>query len=948
MTDVRAPLAGALGDRYELQGEIGSGGMATVYRALDHKLGRQVAVKVLHPELAPLLGSGRFRREIEIAAALQHPNIVPLFESGGEGSVLYYTMPFIEGETLRARIEREQQLPVEEAVRIAEEVAAALAHAHAQGIVHRDIKPENILLSGGRAVVADFGIARAVSAAGEDRLTSAGIAVGTPAYMSPEQAGGQTEVDGRADIYALGCVVFEMLSGEPPFTGRTPQAVLARHLQEGPPSLRVVRNTVSWSLQQVIEKALAKSPADRYQTADAMAGALRAALRRAPGGRRGAPWRTVALAGGPLLLAAAAIWGWRALAAARAGLDPQKVVVFPLQQRGPWESGAQTGQLVALMIGAAFEQAEPLKWIDAWSWLDAATRRDIARLTSAEARRIARARRARYYVEGDAARVGDSVAVILRLNDVRGDSVVATRSASGRLDAVAHLGLRAAALLLPALVEPRRAEAVNAFANRNPLALAHWLEGEREYRQSHYTAALEHDRRALAADSLLAVAALRGAQAANWAARDSEALVLADLAVRRRSDLPPKYAHFAVGFREYLIGDADSAVVELERARALDSAWSEPWTALGEVYYHEFPRQLAAPAAADSAAESLFRVARRLDPGVAPPILHLGEIALRRGDPAEARRLLREFGDVQPEGPWLAQLRIMTTCVADGPDAVDWRAAVAQSAQAVMLAARELALQPPYESCALAGFQAAWSAPTSDPGTRWGALFGLHALARLQGHERRARALLDTAVATGLPAAYGLYVVDAVLGAPGVDSQAGAVIASLAGDYRRMGPIRLWYHGVWQAHLGNRSELERIVGAADRLDADRGGITHLVRTALGARLALLRADTARAIALLAALRPAGRPADIGWECWAAIGIERMMLARLLEARGDREGAARSAAHLDQPQPMFFVTLQAESLALRERLAEAQGRPAEAARYRARLQAIRDAARRSAA
>ncbi|HTT68107.1 MAG TPA: serine/threonine-protein kinase, partial [Gemmatimonadales bacterium] len=264
MTDVRASLQDALGARYEVQGEVGRGGMATVYRAIDRHLGRPVAVKVLSPELTHLLGPERFHREVSIAALLQHPNIVPVHESGETGDLLYYTMPLVEGETLRARVTRETQLPLDLALKITEDVAEALRCAHEHGIVHRDIKPENIMLSGGHAVVMDFGVAQAISQAGGDRLTTAGLAVGTPAYMSPEQAGGAAHLDARADIYALGCVLYEMLGGEPPFTGPSAQAVLARQMQEPPRSLHVIRATVSPALQRVIEKSLAKVPADRY------------------------------------------------------------------------------------------------------------------------------------------------------------------------------------------------------------------------------------------------------------------------------------------------------------------------------------------------------------------------------------------------------------------------------------------------------------------------------------------------------------------------------------------------------------------------------------------------------------------------------------------------------------------------------------------------------------
>src|SRR5438094_8996829 len=217
--------------------------MATVYLAEDRKHHRRVAIKVLKPELAATLGPERFLREIEIAAGLNHAHILPLLDSGEAGGFLYYAMPFVEGESLRDRLDREGPLPIEGALRIAREVADALGHAHGHGVVHRDIKPENILLSGGHALVADFGIARAITAAGGEKLTATGIAVGTPGYMSPEQAGGKDPIDGRADLYALACVLYEMLAGEPPFTGPTPQAVLARPIQERPTSILVLRTT---------------------------------------------------------------------------------------------------------------------------------------------------------------------------------------------------------------------------------------------------------------------------------------------------------------------------------------------------------------------------------------------------------------------------------------------------------------------------------------------------------------------------------------------------------------------------------------------------------------------------------------------------------------------------------------------------------------------------------
>ena len=256
-----------------MERELGRGGMATVYLARDLKHDRLVALKVLRPELAASLGADRFLREIQVTAHLTHPNILPLLDSGRADEFLYYVTPYVEGESLRSRLERERQLPVDEAVRLAAAVAGALDYAHRHQIIHRDIKPENILLEDGQAVVADFGIARALHAAESAKLTETGVAVGTVAYMSPEQATGE-EFDGRSDIYSLGCVLYEMLAGEPPFTGPTAQVVTARRLAGSVPSLHAVRDSVPRQIEQAIGKALAKLPADRFATAAEFADAL--------------------------------------------------------------------------------------------------------------------------------------------------------------------------------------------------------------------------------------------------------------------------------------------------------------------------------------------------------------------------------------------------------------------------------------------------------------------------------------------------------------------------------------------------------------------------------------------------------------------------------------------------------------------------------------------------
>jgi serine/threonine-protein kinase len=279
MTSTADPLdklRSALADRYTIERELGAGGMATVYLAEDVKHHRKVAIKVLHPELSAVLGSERFLKEIELTANLQHPHILPLFDSGSAGGLLYYIMPYVDGETLRARLEREGQLPIVDALRIACEGADALQYAHDHGVVHRDIKPENILLQNGHALVADFGIALAVEQAGGVRMTQTGLSLGTPHYMAPEQAMGDKHIGPRADVYALGAVTYEMLAGEPPFTGPNSQAIVAKVITEAAPSLSAHRRSVSPSVDAAVARALQKLPADRWQTTSKFAEALMA------------------------------------------------------------------------------------------------------------------------------------------------------------------------------------------------------------------------------------------------------------------------------------------------------------------------------------------------------------------------------------------------------------------------------------------------------------------------------------------------------------------------------------------------------------------------------------------------------------------------------------------------------------------------------------------------
>jgi serine/threonine-protein kinase len=315
--DVTGQLRAALAGRYTVDHEIGAGGMAIVYAARDLRHERRVALKVLRPELGAVLGAERFLSEIRVTANLQHPNLLPLFDSGESAGLLFYVMPFVEGESLRARLEREKQLPIDEAIRIATAVAGALDYAHRHGVIHRDLKPENILLHDGQPLIADFGIALAVSNAGGARITQTGLSLGTPHYMSPEQATGDRSIDGRADIYALGAVTYEMLSGEPPHSGTTAQAVIAKLLTEDARPVTALRRTVPAHVDASLRRALEKLPADRFSTGREFADALQGktpAMIRSPEPMLGedSHWKPLALGavGLAVLAAIAAAWGW--------------------------------------------------------------------------------------------------------------------------------------------------------------------------------------------------------------------------------------------------------------------------------------------------------------------------------------------------------------------------------------------------------------------------------------------------------------------------------------------------------------------------------------------------------------------------------------------------------------------------------------------------------------
>ncbi|MHC4089455.1 MAG: protein kinase domain-containing protein [Planctomycetota bacterium] len=403
MSDFLDRLAAALSDRYIIERELGAGGMAIVYLAEDLKHRRKVAVKVLRPELAATLGPERFVREIEIAARLAHPHILPLHDSGEADGFLYYVMPFIEGESLRERLDREGKLSVEDCIRITDHVASALNYAHERGVVHRDVKPENVLLAGDQAIVADFGIARAVEVAGGERLTGTGLAIGTPAYMSPEQAVGQQDVDARSDVYALGCVVYEMVGGRAPFDGTTPQALLAKHAADTVPGLRASDPAIPVFVERAVEKALAKRPEDRFQSPSTFAEALTSGTVVARLGPARWPRRAVAGAAAVVLLAVAGWW----LAAGGSGIERLAVLPFTNLMNDPAQEYFVEGMHDALVSELAQAGVAVIARTSVMRYRDSEQPvREIARELNVDA-----------VIEASVFRAGDTVGIRAQLVD---------------------------------------------------------------------------------------------------------------------------------------------------------------------------------------------------------------------------------------------------------------------------------------------------------------------------------------------------------------------------------------------------------------------------------------------------------------------------------------------------------------------------------------------------
>jgi serine/threonine-protein kinase len=659
--DTSGPFAAALADQYRLEREVGRGGMATVYLAHDLRHDRPVALKVLRPELGATLGPERFAQEIRIAARLRHPHILPVHDSGEAGGRLWYTMPFVEGESLRQRLAREGQLPVDQAVRIAAQVLSALNYAHAHNVIHRDIKPENILLEDGEAVVADFGVARAIAAAGEERLTETGLALGTPAYMSPEQASASRELDGRSDLYAVGCVLYEMLAGQPPFTGVTAQQLLARHALDPVPPLRTVRDTVPDTLERTVTRALAKVPADRFPTAAAFSQALAvpgdsgATPAGIPAGtpatsptvrtpsaatpvRRG---RTVAIVGGAVVAAAVGLGLAAYLRRPRpAGvLDRTLVAVVPFRVAGaaPELSYLREGMidlLAARLTGeGGTRAADPRSVMAAWRQAARSDTDDLPEdATIGVARRVGAGRLLLGGIVGTAAHV----AINAQLLPVGSSGTRAEARVEGPTDSLPQLVDRLAAQLI---TEGSGSSQLDALVNTPLSALRLYLEGLAAQRRGNYPDAVVRFGQALDRDSTFALAGLNLASAAGWTTSPGAARRGLERAWASRDRLRPRDQALLAAE----IGPDYPAASPLARypeawERAVDLGPDDAvrWYEMGDLYYHDGP-YLQIDGTERRAAEA-FRRSVAIDSGVGP-LGHLVDMAVVAGDSAAVRRL---------------------------------------------------------------------------------------------------------------------------------------------------------------------------------------------------------------------------------------------------------------------------------------------------------------------
>ncbi len=941
---------------------LGEGGMATVYVALDLTRGVEVALKTPKSELVAQLGSARFAREIQITTQLQHPHIVPVLDSGMHEGDPFYVMPLIEGESLEKRLARAGPLPIDEAVTYVTEMLDGLAYAHALGFVHRDVKPANVMITRGHAQLADFGIARAVEHTDNRKLTDSGFALGTAEYMSPEQAAGERNLDGRSDIYSVGCVLYEMLVGAPPFTGATTRAVMARHFVDPVPAIRTVRDTVPVPLEAIVFTALAKTPADRFVDAASFQEALREPsvrktltnpAHRITGARTASDAPVAAgratsrmFLGGAALLAAAtvALFAWRARSTPGASLDTNRVMVLPFEQSAELASRASLGEDVATIIGNALDSAEPLHWVDGWSVLDSTQRRDIRSVTDDAARTLARSRRCAYLIRGRLTNVSNAIEVSLVLYDVARDSIVGRGVARGTVDDPWKQGLNAVNTVLPRLIEGSSRNLLVDWEGRPPAAVANFLVGESNFRRVQIAPALEAYRTAVRLDTTFATAALRGAQAAAWAHNSAVGASLLQIALAQ--PLPSRSRFFALGVQAYQAGRPDSAIAMLTRATREDPDNFAAWAQLGEVYMHLLPR--AMQMSPDAAAEEAFAKAGALDSTAAVALYHPIQIRLRRGDMAGAGAMLTRFRAAQPDTALLQQLEFADACLRNGASSGALRTALARAPLAFVGAAASLGTAAAQPTCAAAMFEAVQTADTAATdeadGRRYVALAGTVAIAVARGDTALAHAAVTRFERRwpGVPA----LLLTAASWSPSFTARARETARIDSVAYGRALATAPETNKIFRTALYEVSGGDTVRAALlqqtlqQRAAMPDSQLLQWYADAIRAHVSLARGDSAAAAAALQQVLSAPLVTDnLQWDLTSSRALQRLTLARLLLARGRAQDAWNVANVFDSPAAMAPLVFVPASLELRAEAAKQLGDVAAEQQFRSRYAAI---------
>ena len=678
-------LAASLADRYRIDGELGRGGMAVVYRAHDLRHDRAVALKVLRPELAASLGADRFLREIRLAARLQHPHILPLLDSGElpavpgiSSQVLWYAMPLVEGESLRDRLRRGGPQPVADVLRWGAELADALAYAHGHGVIHRDIKPENVLLSGQHVLLADFGVARALQTSSDDRLTETGLALGTPAYMSPEQALADTTLDGRADLYSLGCVLYELLTGEPPYTGPTAQSIVAKRLSDPIPSARRLRETVPPALDDILQRLLAKSPADRFGGAAELGAAL-AGLPTTTAGVAAAsspampprprtavpPYRRIAVLLPLVLLlaAAAAFLALRSRGRETAGpsLDPNAVAILPFRVTAPGHDLDYLAEGLVDLLAVKLDGSAGIRAIQPRGVLAVPSDRPAVGLSADSGDAVARRAGAGMVLDGSLVRSAAGVELSATLRPVTGNSPAARAAAAGSHDSLPVLVYRLAAQLLAG----RAGNLTTLGELSTTRAITEFLQGKTAMRRGRYGEAKAHYMAALREDSTFALAAVELLAAANRPV-DREAIALGErLGWTNRAKLTPTgrlLLTAQLGPKYPAPSSMIGQIAAWQAAAAAQPDLPEAWFELGDRQLHD-GRTNDLPHPVEQARTS-FRRALELAPSWVLPLDHLILAQLDLDDTVGLRALAAR---------WLAQ----DTIPGDRSHYVRWRLGIA-------------------------------------------------------------------------------------------------------------------------------------------------------------------------------------------------------------------------------------------------------------------------------